>query len=235
LKLVSKATGLFVMTNPHAPSGATLSAKQLQGMMSAVKDFGFYVLCDEIYGEFDREEVPTLFSVNPDWSIVTTSFTKAFGLGGLKLGIALANKQLVNELYKDVLDTVGNSPNMVQIIAADLLYKNQAKLENHKQKWVPIKKQTEEWLTDEDLEFCPSTAGVTYWVNTPIDDTYKWTNNHTIPRHSLATVPGAFFLFKNDYTLRKSNKIRLSLGNFNPEEPRLTEALETLGKSMKTH
>jgi aspartate/methionine/tyrosine aminotransferase len=234
LKLVSKATGLFVLTNPHAPSGAVLDVKQLQEIMSAAKDKGFHVLCDEIYAEFNRKKVPTLFSTNSDWSIVTTGFTKAFGLGGLKLGIALASKQLVDEFYKDVLDTVGNSPNIVQIVATELLSKSQAKLEDHKQKWVPIKKQTEDWLMKKGLEFSPSIAGVTYWVKMPIDDTYKWTNDYTIPHYDLATVPGTFFLFKNDYTLRKSNRVRLSLGNVNPGESHLAEALELLGKSMKT-
>jgi len=234
LKLVSDRTGLLVLTNPHAPSGATSYAKELREVMTVAREHGFYVLCDEIYAEFDREKVPTLFFLDPEWSIVTTSFTKAYGLGGLKLGIALADKKLVDELYTDVLNTVGNSPNVVQLIAEELLSKNREKLERHKQEWTRLKKQTEAWMTENDLEFFPSKAGVTYWVKTPLEDTYKWTNEHTIPRHSLATVPGTFFLFKNDYALPRTNMVRLGLGHMNPEKQTLTEALDTL-KTALTH
>jgi len=234
LKLVSDRTGLFVLTNPHAPSGATLDTKKLEEVMVVARERGFYVLCDEIYAEFDRKKVPTLFSADSECSIVTTSLTKAYGLGGLKLGIALAEKKLVEELHTDVLNTVGNSSNVVQLIAADLLSKNKEKLEQHKQKWTRLKKQTEAWLTENDLEFFPCKAGVTYWVKTPIEDTRKWTNEHTIRRHSLATVPGTFFLFKNDYTYTRTDMIRLGLGNINPEKEILTKALDTL-KTALTH
>jgi len=235
LKVVSEKTGLLVLTNPHAPSGAVSNAKELREVMALANEHGFYVLCDEIYAEFDRKTVPTLFSVDPEWSIVTTSLTKAYGLGGLKLGIALAKKELVDEFYTDVLNTVGNSPNVVQLIAAELLSKDRQKLEEHKQKWRPLKKQTERWLNYKNLEFFPSKVGVTYWVKLPIKDTHRWTNEHTIPRCNLAAVPGTFFLFENNYKLVKTNTIRLSLGNISPEKQTLTEALNTLEKTLNTY
>ncbi|MGD0159882.1 MAG: aminotransferase class I/II-fold pyridoxal phosphate-dependent enzyme [Candidatus Bathyarchaeia archaeon] len=151
------------------------------------------------------------------------------------MGVALTDKKIVDELYTDVLNTVGNSPNIVQIIGAELLSKNKEKLEEHKQKWTTLKKQTETWLTENDLDFFPSKAGVTYWMKTPVKDTHKWTNEHTIPRHSLAAVPGTFFLFKNDYTITRTNRIRLGLGHVNPDEQTLAEALGTLKIAMKAN
>lgn len=235
LKLVSEKTNLLVLTNPHAPSGATSTAKELREVMAVAREHGFYVLCDEIYAEFDRKAVPTLFSVDSKWGIVTTSLTKAYGLGGLKLGIALAKKELVDELYTDVLNTVGNSPNIVQLIATELLSKNKQKLEKHKRKWTQLKNQTQGWLNEKGLDFFPSKVGVTYWVKLPIKDTYRWTNEHTIPGYSLAAVPGTFFLFKSDYKLAKTDMIRLSLGNLNPQKQTLTEALNTLEAALNTH
>lgn len=231
-KTVSDRTGLVVLTNPHAPSGAISNSKELQETMRVARDHSFYVLCDEIYAEFDRESVPTLYSADPEYAIVTTGFTKAYGLGGLKLGVALANKQLVDELYLDVRNTVGNSPNLLQIIATELLSKNKEKLEAHKQKWTTAKKQTEHWLKENSLEFFPSKMGVTLWVKTPAKDTYKWINDHTIPHHNLAAVPGTFFHFKNDYKLEKTNTIRLSLGNISPEETFVAEALNALKTAL---
>jgi aspartate/methionine/tyrosine aminotransferase len=234
-KTVSERTSLLVLTNPHAPSGAISNTNELKEIMVVASENGFYVLCDEIYAEFERNAVPTVFSVDKDFGIATTSFTKAYGLGGLKLGVAIANKDLVNELYTDVLNTVGNSPNVVQIIAVELLTKGREDLERHKQKWTGMKKETEEWLNEKGFEYSPNKAGVTYWVKFPIEDTYKWTNDHGIPKHSVASVPGTFFLFKNNRQLMKSQMIRLGLGNMNPDECNLSEALVALEKALNTY
>jgi aspartate/methionine/tyrosine aminotransferase len=234
-KVVSEKTGLLILTNPHAPSGAIFQKSELKEIMAVAHEYGFYVLCDEIYAEFERDAIPTVFSVNEELGIVTTSFTKAYGLGGLKLGIALANENLVDGLYADLMNTVGGASNIVQLIALELLTKDKEILEKHKQKWISLKKETEEWLNKKGFEFFPNKISVTYWVKTPIKDTYAWTNNHTIPRYSLAAVPGAFFLFKNNYEMAKSNMIRLGLGNLNPYNFILQEALENLEKAVKTY
>jgi hypothetical protein len=231
-ELITERTALLVLTNPHAPTGQVSSRRELKDLASIASEHGFHVLCDEIYSEFNREAVPNIFSLNPDQCIVTTSFTKAYGLGGLKLGIALANKDLVDELCNDTLNTVGTNSNIVQLIAVDLLTKQKENLEKHKLKWVACKKTMEKWLKSRSLKHSPDPLGVTYWVTLPIEDTYKWTIRHTIPQHSVASVPGAFFLFKDHYGLEKSNKIRLGLGNIDPDEPKVIEALEALENSL---
>jgi len=234
-KIISEKTSLLVLTNPHAPSGAISNTNELKEIMAVASENGFYVLCDEIYAEFDRNVIPTVFSVNKDFGIVTTSFTKAYGLGGLKLGVAIAKESLVNELYTDVLNTVGNSPNIVQIIAVELLTKGREDLERHKQKWTSLKKETEKWLNEKGFEYFPNKAGITYWVKVPIKDTYKWINDYVIPKYGLAAVPGTFFLFKNNCKLIKSSMMRLGLGNINPDKPNLMEALGVLERALVTY
>jgi aspartate/methionine/tyrosine aminotransferase len=234
-KVVSDKTGLLVLTNPHAPSGAISDVNELREIMTVEHEHNFYVLCDEIYAEFDRKAVPTLFSVDPEWGIVTTSFTKAYGLGGLKLGVALAAKEFVDELYVDVLNTVGNTPNIVQLVAAELVTKGKENLERHKQKWNNLRNETDKWLNEKNLEYYPSKVGLTYWVRLPIKDTYKWINEQAIPHYSLAPVPGAFFLFKSGSELTKSNMIRLGLGNISPEQSNLEQAFQALEKALNAY
>lgn len=234
-KKVSEKTGLLVITNPQAPTGAIADRNELKEITDVANEDGFYVLCDEIYAEFDRKTVPTLFLVDPEVGITTTSFTKAYGLGGLKLGTALVREDLVNELYTDVVNTVGNTPNVLQIAAAKLLADGKGSLERHKHKWTRLKKETEKWMAKVELEHYPSRLGVAYWVKLPVRDTHKWINEETIPKYSLAMVPGAFFLFKNDYTLATSDMIRLGIGGINPDSPILHEALSVLERSLKQH
>jgi len=231
-KLVSEKTGLLVITNPHAPSGAIATTSELKEVMTLAKEYGFYVLCDEIYAEFERESIPTIFSVDGEFGATTTSFTKAYGLGGLRLGVTLAAKNLVDELYTDALNTIGNSSNIVQLVAAKLLREKMQELERHKQKWSRIKTETEKWLDEKSFEYFKNRAGITYWVKLPIKDTYKWVNEKAVPQYNVAPVPGTFFLFKCDYKLVESNMIRLGLGNIYPDYSNLHLALEALWKAV---
>jgi aspartate/methionine/tyrosine aminotransferase len=230
-RIVSDKTGLVVLTNPHAPSGAISDVKELKEVMSIASQHGFYVLCDEIYAEFERNQVPTLLSVDSELGVVTTSFSKAYGLGGLKLGVALATKTLVDEFYSDALDTVGTSSNVVELLAAKLLAEDGDALERHKHKWVRLRVEAQKLLDEKGFEYSPNSVGITFWLELSVKDTYKWVNDIAIPRNSLALVPGAFFFFKDDQFVQ-SSMVRLGLGNINPDEPTLNEAFEVLGKAL---
>ncbi len=231
-KVITLRTGLLVLTNPHAPSGVVADKDELTELMQLSSEYGFFVVCDEIYAEFNRALCPPLFAIDSERAVVTTSFTKAFGLGGLKLGTALASKDLVSRLYSDVLNTVGNSSNIVQIIAGRILAQDQARLREHVGRWEGLKKEMEEWLDEHGLQYTPNRISVTYWVKSPSEDTCKWTNEVTIKKHSFAAVPGAFFLFKEGSRIVKSNMLRIGLGAVNPETP-LSEDLEVLEKTLK--
>jgi len=235
-KLVSEKTALIVFTNPHAPSGAITTSEQIGEMTDLAHECGSYVFCDEIYAEFDRRLVPTVFSVSPENGITVSSFTKAYGLGGLKLGVALAPKTVVDELYVDVLNTVGNSANVVQIIAARLLGRDIEQLEIYKHRWDSVRIEAERWLQEQKLDYFPNKVGVTYWVKLPIKDTYGWINGHAIANHSLAVVPGTFFLFRDGYDLKQSRMIRLSLGAVDPDWSDSLEAgLASLEKAITSY
>ncbi|MEM0466718.1 MAG: pyridoxal phosphate-dependent aminotransferase [Candidatus Thermoplasmatota archaeon] len=230
-KKISKKTGLLVLTNPHAPSAAVFSKNEIRKIMTLAGSYNFYVLCDEIYAEFNRETFPTIFLHDKEHAIVTTSFTKAYGLGGLKLGIVLAHHTLVDELYQDALFSVGNSSNLVEYLTAELFTKYHQKLENLMKKYFSLKRVVEEWLIDQNMLFYPNRYGLTYWIKTSIPDTYTWVQTYAIPRMRLAVVPGSFFLFKKDYTLYATPMIRLGLGKINPESSELIKALQMLERA----
>ncbi len=222
-KIVSDRTGLLVLTNPHAPSGAVSRRPELKEIMEVASEYDFFVVCDEIYAEFNREAVPTVFSLDSEHGVVTTSFTKAYGLGGLKVGTAIADSALVDEFYEDVLNTVGNSPNVIQLATTKLLTDGKTQLEKHKRKWAALKKRTEKWFDEIGIECFPNEICITYWVKLRKKDTHKWIKECTIPKFSLALVPGAFFLFQKDYGIVSSSMVRLGLGAIDPDRPEILE------------
>lgn len=231
-RVVSDKTALLVVTNPHAPTGASSSKTELEEIMELASKHEFYVLCDEIYAEFDRPNNPTLFSIEPQWGITTTSFTKAYGLGGLKAGLALASKNLTEQFYQNILNTVGCGSNLVEAALTDLLTRGKDAMEKHKEKWIEIRRKTEKRLsTMNGISFMPNKCGVTFWLEIEkIGDTYRWTNEYTFPKIGLATVPGAFFLYEDDYAIVKSNQVRLGVGNIKVGE--LDKALSAFEKAI---
>jgi len=235
-RVISQKTAVLVMTNPQAPSGVSLSKKELKEIMEVARSHDCYVVCDEVYAEFDRKNNAPIFSVDPELGIVTTSFSKAYGLGGLKAGFTIASQEIVDKLYSNVFNTAGTSSNLVELALIDLLTKGRRVMERHQRKWIGLRKRTEKWLeqTDTVVSYTPNSCGVVFWVSTQIRDTYKWVNQHAIPRFSAAVVPGAFFLFK-EYEINESNHVRLGVGNISPEEPEdLENALHSLEDAIRS-
>ncbi len=232
-KIVSSKTGLLVLTNPHLPSGAVSNSSELNEIMDVAREYDFHVMSDEIYAEFNRDAVPMISSIDKKLGIVTTGFSKAYGLGGLKMGAAIADRELVEAFITDTLSTVGVFPNIVEITMAKLLTEESARMEQNKQKYLQLRKNAEKLLSEKGFEYFPNNSCITLWVKLPVKDTRRWTNEHTIKRHKLAAVPGAFFLFKNDYKLIMSNRIRLGVGSLNPDSPKLTEGLDVLEKAVR--
>jgi aspartate/methionine/tyrosine aminotransferase len=232
-KTVSDKTAALVMTNTHAPSGISLSTTELREILDVARSHDCYVVCDEIYAEFDRATNPHMFSVDKEYAIVTTSFSKAYGQGGLKAGFAIASKTIIDELYMNVLNTSGTNSNLVELVLVDLLTEGKQAMETHKAKWLKLRLKTEEWLKETDsLSYTANKCGVVYWVETQLKDTYRWVNKLCIPKFSLAVVPGAFFLFKK-HEINKSNKLRLGIGTLNPMKTEaLDNALQNLDKAV---
>jgi hypothetical protein len=74
-----------VVTQLHNPSGAALDPGDVEALDRLAERHGFLILCDETYGDAARLPLGTLASRGPRW-IGTSSLTKSYGLGGLRIG-----------------------------------------------------------------------------------------------------------------------------------------------------
>jgi histidinol-phosphate aminotransferase len=102
LQSVTKKTRLVFIANPNNPTGTLLSQASLERFISALPDTCVCVL-DEAYFEF----VSRAESVNSiDWLkkfpnlLITRTFSKAYGLAGLRVGYGLSSPQLADILNR---------------------------------------------------------------------------------------------------------------------------------------
>jgi histidinol-phosphate aminotransferase len=98
------------LTSPHNPTGATIPLDDVEAIADGT-DEETLIVVDEAYGEFaDVESARTLLDDRTDVAILRT-FSKAYGLAGLRLGYAL-----VPEAWADAYAKV-NTPFAVSELA----------------------------------------------------------------------------------------------------------------------
>jgi len=97
---VSSRTKIIALCNPNNPTGAVLDETALRGVCEIAKDFGSWVLCDEVYrgAELGESLTPSIWD-GYDKAIVSSGLSKAFGLPGLRIGWIVAQSDLINRLW----------------------------------------------------------------------------------------------------------------------------------------
>jgi aspartate/methionine/tyrosine aminotransferase len=98
--LITPRTRAVLICNPNNPTGARLTAAELDEIVRIASRTGTWVLSDEIYrgAELDSVETATMWG-RYDRAIVTGGLSKAYGLPGLRLGWVAAPAGLIQELW----------------------------------------------------------------------------------------------------------------------------------------
>ncbi len=80
----------LILNSPGNPTGTLYSLEDLQGLAEICEREGVIVLSDEIYGlvTFAGGPAPSMATVLPSQTIITTGLSKAFAAGGWRLGLA---------------------------------------------------------------------------------------------------------------------------------------------------
>lgn len=101
---VGKKTRLIICNFPHNPTGAILSASDLDTLASIVRDSNAFLLSDEVYEHiiFDGQQHQSLLRHDELWerSLIISSFGKTFHATGWKVGYCLAPPLLTDEFRR---------------------------------------------------------------------------------------------------------------------------------------
>ena len=155
LQAVTEKTRVVFIANPNNPTGTLLSQMSLEAFIGALPDTCICVL-DEAYFEF----VSATESINSiDWLkkspnlLITRTFSKAYGLAGLRIGYGLSSPQ-----FADILNRVRQpfNNNTLALVAAEAALAD----DDHLQKTIALNVQGMQQLTEGflklGLEWIPS-------------------------------------------------------------------------------
>jgi len=87
--MIRSDTKLVSLTNPHNPTGATMTREELEAVVDLVDRAGAVLLFDETYRELTWGEPLPMAASLSERAISVCSLSKAFGLPGLRLGWAV--------------------------------------------------------------------------------------------------------------------------------------------------
>ena len=125
LKSVTPQTKLICLASPNNPTGCYLNKDALIALMDQIPN-QVLVLIDEAYIEFataaDVPNSPELIKTYPNLCLLRT-FSKAYGLAGLRLGYGLANPRIIKAIEKVRLPF---NVNALSLKAGVLALQNQA-------------------------------------------------------------------------------------------------------------
>jgi histidinol-phosphate aminotransferase len=97
LAAVTDQTKMIFLCSPNNPSGNSL---RREDMISVVEGFEGIVVVDEAYIDFsENESFASLVNKYPNLVVLQT-MSKAFGLAGIRLGIAIANPEIIDFMMK---------------------------------------------------------------------------------------------------------------------------------------
>jgi len=121
IKELKRSSGTFFLANPAAPTANLFSLDELTLLAKASKDHWLFVI-DEAYHEFSKTDFSVLIKEYPHVVSVRT-FSKAYGLAGVRLGYSLSKPELAAQIQKLILPF---SVSIFQIAVAEVVLKETA-------------------------------------------------------------------------------------------------------------
>ncbi|MSP71890.1 MAG: histidinol-phosphate aminotransferase family protein [Myxococcales bacterium] len=88
---------LLYLVNPNNPTGVIYSPDEVSAIAAACPET--LVICDEAYSEFAGVSAIGLLEAHPNL-IITRTFSKAYGIAGLRIGYAMGAPEVIRDLRR---------------------------------------------------------------------------------------------------------------------------------------
>ncbi len=185
---INEHTKLIYLANPDNPTGSIFTANEFDTFMARVPERVLIIL-DEAYFEYAKHlpDYPDSMHYRYDNVITLRTFSKAYGLAGLRIGYGFAQHELIGNLLKVKLPFEPSRPAQVAALAAldDSAYLEQS-LTTHNANLAQLLPIFDEL----GLQYIPTAANFVTLIFASADEATRFTNQlldrGVILRHLVA-------------------------------------------------
>lgn len=121
---ITEKTKMVVLPFPNNPTGAVMTAEELQVVSDIIKEHDLFVLSDEIYSELSYKGPHVSIASIPgmaERTVVINGFSKSFAMTGWRLGYAAAPREIIRQMTKIHQYIIMSSPTTSQYAAIEAL------------------------------------------------------------------------------------------------------------------
>ncbi|WP_304122970.1 pyridoxal phosphate-dependent aminotransferase [Methanosphaera cuniculi] len=129
---IDMETKLIILIDPLNPIGATYTKEEIMEIAEIAKENNIIVLHDITYRDFAREHT-LVAQYAPEHTITVYSFSKIFGMAGLRIGAVISTPDLMRPMRASVINDLGTNVLSQEAAIAGLKTKDQ---------WIDEIKQT---------------------------------------------------------------------------------------------
>ena len=221
-RAITAKTKLVVLTNLNNPTAAALTESDLRRLADLAEAHRFHVHVDETFRELAFDDAPPSAAQFGERFVVTSTVTKVYGLGGLRLGWVVASPDVAARI-KGVKDYTSVCPSGVsEELAAWALERKDAFLARAQAILEPNRRVVRAWLErNPEVHGVLPPGGNLCFPKLPVD--VDALANRLRERYKVVIAPGRFFGMPEHF--------RLGLGGRTVD---LEKGLASLDVAMKT-
>lgn len=222
----------YLIPNIQNPTTITYSHQNRTEIFEIVKDKDLILVQDNTYGElnFEDKRLPFIGQNSRTSNIYIGSLSKIFG-GGLRLGFAIADKEIIDKLAIAKQTSDIHSENIIQYVMYEYLLNND--LDTHLKKLNQSYKQQMNIMLNainemfpKEIKYTEPEGGIFLWLTLP-----TYLSGHELLKKSIEQnvlfMPGEYFAPHKTF----SNKIRLGYTNIKQEK--VIEGISILSSVLK--
>jgi aminotransferase len=124
LARITEKTKAILLSYPSNPTGATMTAEELQPIVDLAVAHDLYILSDEIYERLSYDAPPVSIAALPgakERTILLNGFSKAYAMTGWRIGYACAPAPVIEMMMKIHQYTMLCAPITAQIAALEAI------------------------------------------------------------------------------------------------------------------
>jgi aspartate aminotransferase len=238
-KLITPKTKAFLITNPNNPTGAVYSYQELRDICTLAKEYGLYILADEVYREFiyDDDVKHISFGTMEDVSehvIIIDSISKRYSACGARIGILATKNKDVQQMLMKLCQLRLAAPTLGQIGAARLYQTPQSYLKEVNLEYKKRRDVCYECLSNIEGVFCKKPLGAFYMMaKLPVEDAQDFCiwllENFDVDGETLMMAPANGF-YSNPEDGKSEVRIAYVL-----DSEKLKKAFNILDKGLKAY